>query len=136
MSFRIIEHPWLGWGLGSSSSLPFKEPHGALYMFTDKPAAHPHNVMTQLWAELGLPGLAIGLAFAFLMLRKISRLDPRLAPFALGAWVACFCLSLTAYDFWTDSLFAAFALTGLAFAILQKQINAFQPWMAAPKARR
>jgi O-antigen ligase len=127
MSYRIMERPWLGWGLGTSHTLPFAEPHGALYTITKIPAAHPHNVMTELWVELGVPGLLLGLGFAFLTLRACARLDRHLAPFALGAWVVCFTLSLIAYDFWTDSLFAAFALTGLMFAILNHKINASQP---------
>jgi len=123
MSYRIQEKPWLGWGLGTSHTLDFLKPHGAAYLFTKVPATHPHNVMTELWVELGLPGLALGIAFAFLTLKLVSEVDRRLVPFALGAWTVAFCFSLIAYDFWTDSLFAAFAMTALAFAILQKQIS-------------
>jgi O-antigen ligase len=123
MSYRIQEKPLFGWGLGTSHLLDFADPHGAQYVFITIPAAHPHNVMTELWVELGLPGLFLGVAFAFLTLRKAGRLDARLVPFALGCWTACFCLSLIAYDFWTDSLFAAFALTAFAFVILERQIR-------------
>ncbi|MDX2027887.1 MAG: O-antigen ligase family protein [Alphaproteobacteria bacterium] len=120
MSYRIMEKPWLGWGLGTASSLPFQEPHGTQYVFTIVPAAHAHNAIVQLWVELGLPGVALGIAFALLLLRKASRLPADIAPFAIGAWVAALCLSMTAYNLWTDSLFACFALTGLAFALLAK----------------
>lgn len=123
MSYRIFEHPWLGWGLGTSKTLDFKNPHGDLYQLVSSNAPHPHNVVTQLWVELGLPGLALGVAFALLTLRQASRLAPPLVPFALGAWVAALCLSLVAYNFWTDSMFAAFALTGLAFAILDRRLS-------------
>lgn len=116
MSYRIMEHPWLGWGLGTSHLLPFKFPDGSRYVFTVIPAAHPHNVMIELWVELGVPGLALGMMFAFLMLSKIKALPERQRPFAWGAFMAGLCLSLVAYDFWTDSLMAAFALTGVAFA--------------------
>ncbi len=123
MSYRIQEKPFLGWGLGSSHTLDFANPHGTSYIYTTLPAAHPHNVMTQLWVELGLPGLALGLAFVFLTLKKATGFDRRIVPFALGAWTACFVLSLIAYDFWTDSLFAAFAFTALAFMILPASVN-------------
>ena len=123
ISYRIMERPLFGWGLGTSYTLPFSDPHGALYVFTIMPAGHPHNVVAQLWVELGLPGLVLGIAFALLMLRKASRLDPRLAPFAMGFWVAGFCLCLIAYNFWTDSLFAAFALTGVAFTMLEQKLK-------------
>jgi O-antigen ligase len=123
MSYRIGEKPWLGWGLGSAHTLDFMEPHGVLYRFTVIPAAHPHNVITQLWVELGLPGLALGIFFALLMLCKAARLEKPLVPFALGAWAACFCLCLVAYNFWTDSIFAAMALTGFLFAMLNTQLK-------------
>jgi O-antigen ligase len=118
LSYRILERPWLGWGLGTSHLLPFQEPHGALYVMNNLPASHPHNVVIELWVELGLPGLIAGLAFALLMLRKAGQLDKKLVPFALATWMAAFCLSLVAYDFWTDSLFAAFALSAFALRML------------------
>jgi exopolysaccharide production protein ExoQ len=121
ISYRIFEHPWLGWGLGTSKLLDYKNPHGNLYRLVTDHAPHPHNVVLQLWVELGLPGLALGIAFAFLTLRQANRVSAPLVPFALGAWVAALCLSLVAYSFWTDSLFAAFALTGFAFALLERQ---------------
>lgn len=120
MSYRITEKPWLGWGLGVSHLLDFKQPHGADYIFVTFPAAHPHNVFTQLWVELGLPGLVIGLCFAALTLVLVNNIKPPFRPFAAGAWIACFVLSLVAYNFWTDSLFCAFALTGTLFGILNR----------------
>ncbi len=119
MSYRIMEKPFFGWGIGVSKRLDFINPHGALYIFARGPEPHPHNVMTQLWVEMGLPGLALGLAFAALTLGKTGRMDRSLVPFALGAWAAAYCISLVAYNFWSDSLFAAFALVGLAFSLLQ-----------------
>ena len=123
MSYRITEHPWLGWGLGTSKFLDFKNPHGDMYQLIRDFAPHPHNVVTQLWVELGLPGLALGIIFALLSLRQASRLAAPLAPYAMGAWAAALCLSLVAYNFWTDSMFATFALTGFAFALLEKRTS-------------
>jgi O-antigen ligase len=122
MSYRILEHPWLGWGLGTSHLLDFQQPHGSQYVFRMTRAMHPHNVVTQLWVELGLPGLALGLAFAFVMLSKAYHLHAKIRPFALGSYAAALTLSLVAYDFWTDSLFAAFALTGLAFSVINRRL--------------
>lgn len=121
MSYRILERPFLGWGLGTAHLLPFQEPHGSQYVFMTMQASHPHNVMIELWVELGLPGLALGVAFALLMLRKAAHLDKKLAPFAMGAWMAALCLSLVAYDFWTDALFSAFALSGFVFIMLNEE---------------
>lgn len=123
MSYRVFERPWLGWGLGTSKYLDFRTPHGQLYALTQDAAPHPHNAITQLWVELGAPGLALGLTFAWLTLRHASRMDRGMAPFAVGAWVAALVLALVAYNFWTDSMFAAFALTGFACALLQRDIR-------------
>ncbi len=122
LSYRIMERPFFGWGLGTSHTLDFHNPHGAAYVFTTFPAAHPHNALVQLWVEMGLPGVALGIAFTLLTLRKAYRLDPKLVPFALGAWAAGMCLAFVAYSLWTDSLFAAFALTGFAFALLERRL--------------
>ena len=122
MSYRIMDRPWTGWGLGTSGTLDYTQPHGADYVYiTAHPASHPHNMLTQLWVELGLPGLVIGFAFAALTLHRIGKLDSKTAPFATGAWAAALILSLVAYNFWTDSLFAAFALTGFGFAMIKAQ---------------
>jgi len=121
MSYRILERPIFGWGLGSSPTLPLAEPHGSLYRYELVSAPHPHNAIIQLWVELGLPGLAFGLIFAFFMLNRAGRLPHSLMPFAMGAWMAAFCLAMISYNFWTDSLWSALALTAFAFALLQRQ---------------
>ena len=121
MSYRIFDRPILGWGLGSSPMLPWAEPNGALYHVRLVQAPHPHNAILQLWVELGLPGLALGILFALLVLHRAGRFDPKIMPFVLGAWTAALTLSLIAYNLWTDSFWAAFALTGFAFALLRKQ---------------
>ena len=128
MSYRILERPWLGWGLGTSHLLPFHDPDGAFYIFTVIPASHPHNMITELWVELGLPGLFVGVWFVMTVLMRALRVKPEHRPFALGAWMASLCLSLVAYDFWTDSLMAAFAMTGLAFALIDPKSRPSYPW--------
>ena len=123
LSWRIAERPWLGWGLGSSHLLEWVNPDSLAYHFVHQPAPHPHNVFIELWVELGIPGLILGLAFAALTLRKIEHMPPQFMPYATGAWAAAFCLSLVAYDFWTDSLFTTFALIGFAFALLRAEAS-------------
>jgi O-antigen ligase len=122
MSYRILEHPWLGWGLTTSHFLPCSEPHGALYLYPMQCPGHPHNAIIQLWVDLGIPGLLFGLIFAFLVLFWIGKLDRRIMPFALGAFAAALSLSFVAYDFWTDSLFSMFAMAIFAFALLETKI--------------
>lgn len=124
VSYRILEHPWMGWGLGSSRFLSSDSPHAMHYAYALKPAGHPHNMMAQIWVELGIFGLVVAIVFQQITLRRAAVMPGSLAPFAIGAWAVAFGLSLTAYDLWTDSLFAAFALTGLAFAGLRQRLQA------------
>lgn len=124
LSYRIQEHLLIGWGIGTSHKLDFAQPHGDMYVLTKAPAAHPHNVFMQLWVELGLPGLALGIGFAWIMLVSCASLDKRLQPYALGAWMAAFVLCLFGYNFWTDTLFACFALSGFVFLMLDKKLKA------------
>ncbi|MGE3623819.1 MAG: O-antigen ligase family protein [Bdellovibrionales bacterium] len=121
ISYRILEKPVLGWGLGTSAILPFEQPHGAQYHFRLAQAPHPHNALLQLWVELGLAGVALGIGFLLLVLFRTRNLRPDVAPFALGALTASLCLSLIAYNLWSDSLWAAFALCAFVFALLERQ---------------
>jgi len=120
MSYRIGERPFFGWGLGTAHTLPFQEPHGAQYLLTKIPAAHAHNAVVELWVELGVPGLMLGVLFGLLMLRKTANLDARIAPFAVGAWAAALCLSLCAYNLWTDAFWGLIAMTAFAFFMMSE----------------
>lgn len=120
MSYRIFEKPWAGWGLGSSYLLPFAQPHGNMYQYVTQPAGHPHNVILQLWVELGFGGLVLGIATITTLLGKAARLATPIVPFAFGAWAAALCISTVAYSFWDDSLFACFAMTIVAFIVLDR----------------
>jgi O-antigen ligase len=124
MSYRLFERPWLGWGMGTSRLLPYGEPHGASYIYVVTRAGHPHDAILQLWVELGLPGLALGVVFALLMLHKASCFPRPIVPFAFGAWTAALAISAVAYNFWDDSLFSLFALTALSLKMLSRQIAA------------
>ena len=121
MSYRVFDRPWLGWGMGTSRLLPYDQPDGPTYHYIVTSAGHPHNSILHLWVELGIPGVALGLIFALLMLQKASRFPKPIVPFAFGAWTAALSVSLVAYNFWDDSLFSLFALTALAFKLLAKQ---------------
>ena len=131
VSYRIAQHPFLGWGLGTSHFLNYWQPDGATYRMIHGPADHPHNAVLQLWAELGMLGLLLGLGFAFYTLYRATRLDRRLAPFALGGWVVALTLSLCAFDFWNDAGWGCLALTGFAFSLLDRQLRAGEA-LAAP----
>lgn len=123
LSYRIAERPFFGWGLGSTRTLDFSQPHGNLYQIVVGAASHAHNFVIELWVETGLAGLTFGLAFLLLTLRGGFTLAPSLRPFALGGWAAAVTVSMFGFDFWSDSLWAAFALSAFAFCMLQQQIE-------------
>ncbi|MDE1901634.1 MAG: O-antigen ligase family protein [Alphaproteobacteria bacterium] len=121
LSYRIAERPLLGWGLGTTHTLDVKHPHGNLYHYATAAAPHAHNFVTQLWVETGLPGLGCGLALMLLALRGADKLSSSLRPFALGGWTAAVVTASFGFDFWTDALWAAFALSAFVFGMLQQQ---------------
>ncbi len=123
LSYRIPARPFLGWGMGGTPQMLPAGPNGALYEYVHEPVGHPHNAVIQLWLEHGILGPVLGVVFALLMLRRASRLPRSLVPFAFGAWTVAFALSLVAYDFWSDSLLAAFALTAFAFSVAAKRLE-------------
>ena len=123
LSYRIEQRPIFGWGLGTTHLLDFAQPHGELYRFAVQGAPHAHNFIVELWVETGLLGLALGLIFLLAILRHITKLHASLQPFALGAFAAAVTISLFGFDFWTDALWSAFALSACAFGMLQKHIE-------------
>jgi O-antigen ligase len=123
LSYRIAEKPILGWGLNTTHLLDYTQPHGDLYRFAIQHAPHAHNFIVELWVETGIPGLALGIIFLLSILRRIAKLHSSLQPFALGAFTAAVTVSLFGFDFWTDALWSAFALSSCAFGMLQQNIE-------------
>ncbi len=120
LSYRILERPLLGWGLGSTAALDFTKPHGDLYLLTTSPAPHAHNFIVQTWVETGIPGLAICLFFLLMLVQMAAALRPSLRPFAFGGLAASIVICLFGFNFWTDALWSAFALSAFVFGILQQ----------------
>jgi O-antigen ligase len=77
VSQKILERPFLGWGLAVDPSIP-----GSKICFApgcELLPSHPHNHILQIWLELGLVG-AVGLAFVhFFIFRALARLNNRVA---------------------------------------------------------
>lgn len=120
MSQRIAERPFIGYGFSNASLVDVSSPNGKYYVFIKEAASHPHNAVLQIWGEIGFFGLILAGILCFGALRGAARLPDRLRPYALAAYAFAFCLSLTAYHIWTDSLWAAFTLTALLFAHLAR----------------
>jgi O-antigen ligase len=113
MTARVFERPWLGWGFSTAKLVPIRPAEQRAFVFVDPNGVYPHNQLLQLWLETGVAGVAIGLAFVLLVLRRIDRLPPRLYPFGCAAFAAAVAVSASSFELTTDSWWAALALTVL-----------------------
>ena len=71
---KIAQKPFLGWGMNSSKHIP----GGKSYLFSETGKQygralplHPHNILFQLWLELGLPGIVVFLWIVAFITSKI-----------------------------------------------------------------
>ncbi len=120
LSYRILERPLLGWGLGTTNTLDFTTPHGELYQYAVTAAPHAHNFIVQTWVETGAPGLVLCLLFLMLLVQKANAMPASLRPFAFGGIAMSVVVCLFGFDFWSDSLWSAFALSAFVFGVLQQ----------------
>jgi len=119
LSHRVQERPWTGWGVGQIARLDWAFPNGATYVYTKTPASHAHNAIMQLWTDCGVAGAVAYSVLVFAALRAALALGDGRAAFALAALAYAWVLLMTAYNLWTDSLWAAMTLTVLAFALVR-----------------
>ncbi|MGH6953639.1 MAG: O-antigen ligase family protein [Alphaproteobacteria bacterium] len=96
---RIMERPWLGWGLGSSRIIPGAD--GLTPVGGTNVSLHPHSAPLQLWLELGVGGVLMLAALVVLVCRAISRLDDRFDRAAAAAMLSVgFVLGALAFGVW------------------------------------
>lgn len=102
---RVIEKPFVGWGLDASRSIPGSQRR----VLGNAPviSLHPHNAALQLWLELGAPGAALAALLVMIIGAGLAHL-PRLGR-ATGA----------------ATLFGALTIASLSFGVWQNW------WMAA-----
>jgi O-antigen ligase len=119
MSRRALERPLTGWGWWTAHMLPIHPDELARYQYvTPNGSPHPHGNWVQLWVETGVFGVALGLAFALLILWRAWRMPSPYRPFALACCASVFIIAMASFDLATDSWWAALAATGLLFALL------------------
>jgi O-antigen ligase len=116
---RALERPFSGWGWQTAQFLPVTPEEKAHYKyFWATGIPHPHDFWIQLWAETGVFGLLLGLAFALIVLGRIWRQPQDVRPFGLAAFATAFAVSLPSFNLSTDSWWCALAATGLLFLLL------------------
>jgi O-antigen ligase len=117
----VFERPLLGWGLDSSRSIAEKvilERGG--YEFPVLPL-HPHNAFLQVWLELGLVGVAFGIAIGLTVLRGIRDLPPPSQPVALAAFAGTMAMISVAYGIWQVWWLGVLILSMLMIHVLARQ---------------
>jgi exopolysaccharide production protein ExoQ len=109
MTARVLEHPLLGWGFGVAGSLPIRPEELSHFVIQHDDGIYPHNQWLGVWAETGVPGAAIALGFALLVLWRIRRLGDTFRPFAYATFASALAISYVNFEVKTDSWWAAVA---------------------------
>jgi exopolysaccharide production protein ExoQ len=122
VSERIAEHPWRGWGLDASRSMPGaktllpgidpKDVQGEANAVMLP--LHPHNGALQVWLELGLPGALLLGALAFLVYRGASEITSAGARAAATAAITvALVVGCLSFGIWQNWWIAALGLAAV-----------------------
>ncbi len=110
--------PFLGFGFGSSDQV-FASPLVSVLPQDIQAGlrdSHPHNMLLQVWVELGMAG-AVLLGFVLIRTAMLfSRLPPMLVPAAAASVVTALAVALVGYGAWQAWWIAALAPLPLLFA--------------------
>lgn len=74
-------------------------------------ANHAHNIYLQTWFELGLIGVLLLGAACAVLLSRMSKLDPRSLPYAVGASVSAIAIAGASWSLWHSWLTALFGIS-------------------------
>jgi O-antigen ligase len=104
-SDKVIEHPLVGWGMNASKSMP----GGKSFLFSEDGTQlgsalplHPHNVILQIWLELGLPGIVLFLALCiFIIMTSVNRLRLKFeSAMIFGQFITILGISNVSFGMW------------------------------------
>jgi O-antigen ligase len=123
LSAHALERPWLGWGLWTSRLLPATPQEKATFIKATGSGIYPHNQFLELWVELGLPGVLVGLAFTLLVLRRIARLEQPLRAGAYAAYAVALAIASSGFELTTDSWWAALAACAALFGLYARVLR-------------
>jgi O-antigen ligase len=120
---RVLDHPWLGIGAGSTPALKEQrelieepeQPNG--FVFPRTTGEHAHDLFLQTWYELGVAG-AILIAFAGVALAlRTPLLPPEAQPFAAATFAVFVSIEAFAWGIWQPWLMCAVGLVLLYLRI-------------------
>ncbi len=96
---RVEERPALGWGLDTSPPILHDGPE-TIDSMPIKGSLHPHNMLLQVWLEMGVVGAALLCALTAAVHFAIRRLAPGDRAFLWGLVVAGWISCLLAFGIW------------------------------------
>jgi len=115
VSGNIMEKPFFGHGVEatrffhSDEIMPLGKVHSVL---------HPHNAVLQIWAEFGLTGILLLIAFTVYLFRRLDDLPPLLQRYYTMLMIVLFALTSTGYGLWQAwQLGMIFTICALSVAI-------------------
>lgn len=113
---RVVERPFLGWGLNASRVLPGAD---APYRGVGGPlmSLHPHNAALQIWVELGLPGALLAAVLVWAAFAAVGRLKADRTSVAAGVGLITTALTVANLSFgiWQTWWLAAMILATALF---------------------
>jgi exopolysaccharide production protein ExoQ len=106
---KVRERPVIGWGLDASRALPgsqdiikvpvHSEDGGIVMIDAQAIPLHPHNLMLQVWLELGLVGVLMLLAPCLTLIATLARLPAVRAP-GLGTLAGVLAVGALSFGAW------------------------------------
>ena len=120
---RIAEHPLRGWGMNASRTVPGGKDHaidpGRGDVGENLPL-HPHNMMLQVWLELGLPGALMFAALGAVVIVRLAGagVARRVAAIRIGHAGTVLVIYSSSFSTWSSWWLAALWLAASMTAIL------------------
>lgn len=120
-SHKADEHPFLGWGASATRYLEVKPEDIRNPTFYPMPV-HPHNQMLQLRFDLGLPGMALFIAFVGTLACAIRRssLPPEAQAAAIASIIGYLVIGGLGYSIWHNWWIADGFFIAVGFASTNK----------------
>lgn len=141
---RIAEHPVRGWGMNASRSIPGGKDHAFDPWRGDvgeNLPLHPHNLMLQVWLELGLPGVVLFIVLGGLVLVPLA--GPAVGRPAIAVRMGLACTALLVFSasystwssWWLAALWLAAAMTAAVTVPPHRDVSHPDPADGGPAAR-
>jgi O-antigen ligase len=123
---QIFERPFIGWGVNSVDQMKLETDK---VFFNGANVFHPHNAALQLWLEMGVAGVLLGLGFLTLLYKRMISVRPNI--YMMAGFSSLLAVSLTAYGLWQGWWLGVMFLTAALF-----RVNLINSSVSAVKAEK